>query len=691
MTSAVLERRLRGARAGLAAATIARAILWCLAAALLVLVALAALDALVGLSLATRRRAGALVALAALLAAAFTLARGRLVPSRASAALWIEERLPRLHYALVTAVERPELAPRLAARVVHERWEPLVRRAALRALVPPAALAGLLAIGLLLLPTGARARVLSPREGDATERPLVGDRPVDRLATIAVTVSPPAYSGLGAESLDDPSAVRALVGSRIAVRGRGASGGLGAVLGETTLPVGADGDRWSARLVMPVRPAVLRLRDGARERLLLLDPRTDSAPAPLLELPARDTILREGAGTVALRATVRDDFGLASASFEYIVSSGAGESFTFRSGTLGARALLERSASLSASLPLESLALKPGDVVHLSAVARDRNDVTGPGIGRSDTRVIRVARAGEYDSVSIEAAPPPEADKSILSQRMLLQLTEELQRRRRRLSRDSVVRESRRIAEDQRKLRRAVGDIVYSRSGAGDGAEHSHESDEEHAAHEGGPLTAEERMLRAAEAATRHSAEETLDFAEGESPVLAINRPLLEAYNHMWDAARELEIGEPGAAIPPMRRALAAIQRARQAERIYLRGRPPDVVVDIARARLQGKGPERALAERLARAPLDAATRRRSARLTRAIARLTSDPRAATDSLLLLRLDALGDAPALADALGQAADALRAGRDATDALVRARRLVAGAPAAEPLGAWEAMP
>jgi len=58
------------------------------------------------------------------------------------------------------------------------------------------------------------------------------------------------------------------------------------------------------------------------------------------------------------------------------------------------------------------------------------------------------------------------------------------------------------------------------------------------------------------------------------------------------------------------------------------------------------------------------------------------------DSLTLLRVEALADLPALATALGAAVDDLRAGRDATAALLRARRAAGVAPTApSPLGAW----
>ena len=60
-----------------------------------------------------------------------------------------------------------------------------------------------------------------------------------------------------------------------------------------------------------------------------------------------------------------------------------------------------------ATLGLDQLGLKPGDMVHLRAVARDGNDVSGPGLDASETRVLRVARAGEYDSVAVEGARRP--------------------------------------------------------------------------------------------------------------------------------------------------------------------------------------------------------------------------------------------------------------------------------------------
>jgi hypothetical protein len=68
--------------------------------------------------------------------------------------------------------------------------------------------------------------------------------------------------------------------------------------------------------------------------------------------------------------------------------------------------------------------------------------------------------------------------------------------------------------------------------------------------------------------------------------------------------------------------------------------------------------------------------------------------RAAIDSLLLLRIDALSDEPSFASALSDAADAMRRGKsgDASTALARARRALAGAPIArDSLARWNIVP
>jgi hypothetical protein len=228
-----------------------------------------------------------------------------------------------------------------------------------------------------------------------------------------------------------------------------------------------------------------------------------------------------------------------------------------------------------------------------------------------------------------------------------------------------------------------VGDLVFARLGENKGEETQAEAEKR------AGMTPEE-LLAAASAATGADLSQPLEGREEETPIVAVNRPMLEAYNHMWDAGRALEIGEPAQAIPPMRKAIIALQKARAAERIYLRGKAPTAVIDIAKVRLAARPAADTMhpAPRTSRAPLDAKARARLASLARAAELAVRDAAAAADTLALLRVDALADSPLLAAASGEAADALRAGRDATAAFVRARRIAAGASArVDSLGGW----
>jgi len=676
----------RRARVALGVAALASATLWGLAACFATLALGAMGDWAFGLPLAVRRVLFPLAIASFAVKALHVLWRARRVREPGAVALWLEERVPALDYALVTAAERSPSLPRIdaleRAAAAVEFVAPATGEVA-RRLATPIGIAAASLVLLLFLPPGIVSRVRSPAAGDALDHPVAAGAAVDRLVPIVARVSPPAYSGLPAQSLDDPSAIGGLVASAVTVEGRGSAEGLSARLGEASLAVTGSGARWSIRFAMPRHPVALRLADGARDRLVILEPLPDSAPVVGLLAPAKDAVFREPAGTVELSAEVRDDFGVADAWFEYIVSSGEGESFTFRSGVLGrVEAHGAQSTALRATLHLEALALKPGDLVHLRAVARDRNDVAGPDTGVSETRTLRIARRGEYDSIAVEGAPPPDADKSVLSERMLILLTEDLQRRRPKLKHDVLVAEAGSIAREQAKLRKQVSKVIFARLGA------DAESEESQALDDSAPPKTPEEMLRAADAATNVGTS-ALDFEGDETPVVAVNRTLLEAYNAMWDAERELQIAEPAKALPFMRAALDAIQRARAAERMYLRGRPPVAIVDLDKVRLAGKRDDAGGGSRAPRLAVDSSAARRVRRLDGALALLRANPAAAVDSLLLLRVDAIAPDPAFAAALGIAIDSLRAGHDATAAIARARRAAGGAPLAQRAGTpWD---
>ncbi|MEO8192621.1 MAG: DUF4175 family protein [Gemmatimonadales bacterium] len=584
--------------------------------------------------------------------AATLLWRARRLVSFDRVALWIEETIPELHYSLVTAIEhdRSEFSRGMEATVQRQNIGGVTRDAARRSIVPAIGAAILAGALLYVSPSAAfGGGSLFTRLGTSSRAGVIPAG--SRLEKIEVEVVPPGYTGEGARTLDDPSSITGLTGSRIRVGGDGSSRGVTGSIGRSAVTVSGNDGGWTLSLTMPSKPAALTLRDRGYERLVVLDPRPDNPPKVGLTSPLRDTTLRAARPTVRLEATATDDIGLAGGYFEYLITTGSGEVFSARTITTPVvRFGGSRTGSLAMTLDLASLRLNQGDVVSIRAIVQDGNTLSGPGLGTSDTRTFRIARAGEYDSVAVDAAAPLPIDSSAMSQRMLIMMTEKLVREQKSLTRPELVKRSTEIGDMEDRIRKRVHEILFE-------------------------IEAESEDASAPPDPTA-----TLEAEEGPDAVRAVRNPdLLEAYNALWSAVRSLQIAEPAPALPPMRLALKALDRARLANRLYLRGVPPRVIVDLARVRLIGKE-KGSSSTRTSRSPTDSAQLALERRFNEAIELMERQPSNAVRAFILLQVDALSVSPAFASALNETIDAFRKGRDATMPLLRARRALSGDPA-----------
>ncbi|MFI5207028.1 MAG: hypothetical protein ACHQX4_03330 [Gemmatimonadales bacterium] len=642
--------RVRRARAALLAAALGAAFSWALLAFAAAVLVTAFGDLVTPLPLGFRRAALAAATLAAALAGAAALWRSRHAISLPRVALLLEERNPALQFALATALEFPAAPQSSALEQVVDLVDPAGPPRAFigRAFGVPLAALAVLVMALAALPGGALDRVVHAHAGDLLARPAGHARLGGRLATIVVRIEPPAYTGLPAQALDDPSSVSALVASRVIVLGRGAALPIetspGGLLGERALPLSVAGDTWSVALTMPTQPAVLRLTDRGEARLIALDPRADAAPVVTLESPRTDTTYAQPSDRIALAAAASDDIGLVRAEFELMHTAGSGERFTTRRWTVGGVAAgLSHAASIHAELLLDTLHLSPGDVLHVRAVAWDANTVSGPDTGASDTRTIRIADPRERDTLSLDLAGPARLDTTALSERMLILRAETLELGRPRLAADTFAARSLALAGRQDDVMGRVQAVID-------------------------------------------------DLMDVESPGVVSTSEislLVQAASEMGDAERELRPARVAQALPHMRRALGFLMKARDATpRYYIRGRLPKVVVDVDRVRLKGTDPV-AAATRTKRAAEADVRRALLSRLDKAIDRLARDAPHAADSLQFIRVDALANARDAAEPLGRAIDALRGGHDALPALLQARRRLERATDAEPaLPAWQ---
>jgi hypothetical protein len=649
--------RVRRTQRILGAAAVTGALMWGLAATLAILATLS----FASLAVPALRNDTALQLFAALLigltVVTALLWRRRHFASSSRVALWIEERIPELHYSLVTALEHTgsPFDAGMERSIARQDIGRVTLRSLRRGLFSAAAALLLAALILYVSPSAAfgGAGPLSRlnRFGTAGNVP-----PGSRLEDIKVLVTPPAYAGGRTITLDDPSSVSALIGSDIAIRGNGSPTGVTASI-SNPVRVSAAGRGWTAALTMPAKPAALKLSDRSYERIIVLDPRADTPPKIVLTTPVRDTTLRAPRLVVQLNATTTDDVGLAAGHFEYLITTGSGEIFTARTITTTVVQFRgSRTGSLSATLDLASLKLNEGDVVSMRAIAQDGNALSGPGVASSDTRTIRIARAGEYDSLSITAAAPIPLDSSALSQRMLIAMTEKLVRDQPKITRQELVMRSTEIGDLEDRIRKRVEEILT------------------------GAQEAEEEQP----GAPPPTLEETEPADQDTGPK---DPDLLAAFNALWEAVRSLQVAEPAPALPPMRVALKALDRARLANRLYLRGTPPKIIVDLKRVRLAGEE-KGSSSVRTPRSFADSARVRLSAQFNAAIELIEKEPARAMTELALIRVAALSSLPVFAAALGEASDAIRAGRDATLPLLRARRALDGSPKATPgLSPW----
>ena len=536
-----------------------------------------------------------------------------------------------------------------------------------------------------------------------------------RLGAVEWVVRPPAYTGLPARSGGADAPLAALPGSVVELRGPGRAGPGGlraAVVGGDTLRVAADGGGWSVGwTVAPVHQGVtLEVRDGARvaeRRVLPLRILRDRPPTVELAEPERDVVVARAAGVVRVHARARDDHGVDALTLHWIRSRGSGESFDFEEGTWtwDAEGDEDGARTGTRALRLDELGLAPGDVLHVRATATDLNDVTGPGRGASATRQIRVADEDDLAEVTTLVGFPIEREREpLLSQRMIILLTEELREGSPGMGRPELLEAAAEIADEQRRLRMRMGEQIFSRAtGAMQDPEGHLEFEEGEGEAFVDALEGQVREGPLIDPETGIATISDVDIVAHEhdsDPIVAVNRSLLTVYNLMWDAERELRTAALDASLVAQHRALDELQRLREGERVFARGRVGVAPVDVAAARGGGELDDAEPARREPPPPADGAPADVAARLDAMLASgeapvgpgasvvlsglvldLLAFPRALEASEALSRASAraeAGDVEGVRSSLREARRALLRGRARAGAAAPAPRSLAGA-------------
>jgi hypothetical protein len=443
------------------------------------------------------------------------------------------------------------------ARVAEAAWDrvttippPAIRPARIRIAAATAAV-----IAAVALPAAAVQRLVV----GGPVRDLVSDAAVDRLGTVTVRVTHPAYLGGAVEEMPAPPAIDVAEGSTVMLRIE-ASGGAVQVSRDGDAPRVISTGSGVAELTLPSPPGGTWLlapeRGGATEgaRLLTVRVVADAPPSVRVLVPGRDRRQARPLADLPVTLEAQDDHGLRDLHLRFTTVAGSGEGLTFVDRDVPATVTRGDDGTWSARavLPLASLTLEDGDLVVYRGVAADARPGAVP--VESDAFVVEV---GPLRTASEAGGGGEDVDpehRQGISQQMVIVKTERLHAQRSNLGAEAYLAESQGLAVEQRMVR---AEFVFLMGG--------------------------EVQDELEEAAHAHDLVEGRLENQGQAALLGATRA-------MSRAEARLTTGDTGGALVAEREALRWLRQAFDRRRFLLRPVAERARLDPAR-RLQGAPP----------------------------------------------------------------------------------------------------
>ena len=469
---------------------------------------------------------------------------------------FVEARCPGLDNLLVTAAaveHMPAVAPAIRDEVIRQadaRVSALDPGAVLPLTRPLAAVvaAVLLAAAAVLVPGRPQAPAAEYSVSDASGAGAV--------FAVSVTVTPPPYLGVAAETLTDPREVRVPAGGtvRLVVRSTFAAVSLAAPGGASRLLAEAAPGQFEL-VWTPEATTTYALVASAREgaagpsRLLAIAVTPDQRPLVRVTAPGRDLRLPAADGPLALVVDASDDHAVSALELRWVRMSGSGESFTFGEGRVPITDVTRDGATIRGrvSWPLGRLSLEAGESLVYRVVASD--GAPGQPPGESESYTIDIGTA--FETSGAGAAVAEEDRRYAISQQMVIVHTERALAAQAAEPEDAWRARTQGIAAEQRSVR---AEVVFLGGG-------EVEDEVEEAAH--GDELQEGRL-------------------ENRGRV-----EMLRAMGEMSRAEARLIAGDARGALVFERRALAALLAAFDRRRYFLRTVPERARIDPSR-RLTG-------------------------------------------------------------------------------------------------------
>ncbi len=520
------------------------------------------------------------MALTAAVAAAFVtfaigLWRDRAARPAAAVASWIEARVDGCDNLLVTtaaSAAMPGLSPVIRDEIARQA-DQRVAAASPAPLVPLVGPAASLVVAAVVA-AGAGTWMARAPEGTRPPSARTGAAPAGTF-DLAVTVTPPSYLRRAPLTIANPDEVRVPAGGSVRLVVRTAlsrvafddPAGGSAAFGPGREP-GTVERAWSP-IASLTGALVGRGADGTTgaSRILAIVVEPDQRPTVRVARPGRDLRVPTAAATVDLEVEAADDHGVSALELRYVRMAGSGESFTFGEGRLPFTAVTATGTGLRGRLtwPLGALALEAGESLVYRVIARD--EAPGAAPGESESYTIDVGAA--FETSGAGAAVAEEDRRYAISQQMVIVKTEQALAERGATPADAWLTRTQGIAVEQRMVR---AEVVF--------------------------LSGGEVQDEVAEAAHGDELQEGRLENRGRAEM---QRALAE----MSRAEAQLSAGNARGALVFERQALAALLRAFDRRRYFLRTVPERSRIDLAR-RLTGDRRGAAPGARLTREHPDA-------------------------------------------------------------------------------------
>ncbi|GGG11306.1 DUF4175 family protein [Pontibacter amylolyticus] len=436
-------------------------------------------------------------------------------------------------------------------------------------------IAVLVAAGIAALPAAsvADASTTTPLQLDFPDTPAAVADTAVMIQEIAITITPPAYTGRKAYQAGQPN-LRVERGARVTWRistNRPARR-LALVLNEgKPLPLQSQNGRYTLSSTF-TEPALYHIAvNGQKSAYYTLEIIPDEAPTIQITKPEQYTeILFGDPQRVTIQAELSDDYGLRDANMIATVAKGTGEAVKFREekisiGYSGQR----RNFPVNKTIDLQKLGMTYGDELYFYVQAWDNHR----GYTRSETYFVQIEDTTiveSMDDLTMGVNPVPEYFRS---QRQIIIDTEKLIKEQKSLSRAVFEERGNNLGVDQKLLRlrygKFLGEEFESGIGPGGGIPEGEEGhEEEHFAGDGHDhpefedQTSVEALLDPY--LHKHDQEEAATFFEP-----AVKAKLKGALAQMWEAELRLRTHRPKEALPYEYKALRMLKEVQQSTRAY--------------------------------------------------------------------------------------------------------------------------